>query len=144
MLARLLTPADFGLIAMIAVVTGFVEMFKDAGLSVATVQRATVTHAQASTLFWINVALSLAVTLVVAALAPAIAWFYDEPKLTAITLALSATIVFGGLAVQHQALLRRRMEFGRLAFIEIASLAAGVVTAVLMAGRGWATGRWSA
>lgn len=132
-LARLLTPADFGLIAMITVVSGFVEMFKDAGLSTATVQREKITHAQVSTLFWINVALSIGVMIVVAALAPAIAWFYNEPRLTAITLVLSGTMVFGGLAVQHQALLRRRMEFGRLAAIEITSLLTGVVAAFVMA-----------
>src|SRR5687768_196555 len=58
-LARLLTPADFGLIAMVAAFVGFVELFKDLGLSVATIQRAEITHQQVSTLFWINVALSV-------------------------------------------------------------------------------------
>ena len=50
-LARLLTPADFGLIAMVAPLIGFTTMFADAGLSMATVQRAEITHAQVSTLF---------------------------------------------------------------------------------------------
>ena len=58
-LARLLTPADFGLVAMVTAVTGFAMMFKDLGLSMATVQREQITHAQVSTLFWINVALSV-------------------------------------------------------------------------------------
>src|SRR5690606_19203223 len=128
-LARLLTPADFGLIAMVTVVTGFVEMFKDAGLSMATIQRERITHAQVSTLFWINVALSALIMLLIAALAPAIAWFYGEPRLLPITLALSGTMIFGGLAVQHQALLRRQMQFGRLATIEITSMAAGIAAA---------------
>ncbi len=139
-LARLLTPADFGVIAMVTVITGFVEMFKDAGLSTATVQRATITHAQISTLFWINVALSVGVTATVAGLAPAIAWFYDDPRLTAVTLTLAGTMIFGGLAVQPQALLRRQMQFGRLATIEIASLVAGIGTACAMAVQGF--GYW--
>ena len=137
----MLAPSDFGLIAMIAVVTGFVEMFKDAGLSMATIQREKITHAQISTLFWINVALGFAVMLVVMALAPAVAWFYGEPRLTEIMFALSFTMLFGGMAVQHQALLRRRMEFGRLAVVELTALAAGVVTAVVMARQGY--GYWS-
>lgn len=140
-LARLLTPADFGLIAMVTAVTGFVAMFKDAGLSMATVQRAEITHEQVSTLFWINVALSVLVMLVIAALAPAIAMFYSEPRLTGITLALAATFIFGGLTVQHQALLRRQMRFRALATVEVLSMAAGVATAVAMAFGGF--GHWS-
>ena len=75
-LGRLLTPADYGLIGMVAVVTGFVSMFKDLGLSAATVQREEITSAQVSTLFWVNVALSVGVGLLTLALAPAVAWFY--------------------------------------------------------------------
>lgn len=136
-LARLLSPDDFGLIAMVTAITGFVELFKDAGLSMATVQREEINHAQVSTLFWINVALSAAVMLILAALSPAIAWFYDEPRLLKITLALAGTMIFGGLAVQHQALLRRNLQFGRLAAIEILSILAGVTVAILMARQGW-------
>lgn len=137
-LARLLTPADFGLIAMVTVITGFVEMFKDAGLSMATIQRERITHAQVSTLFWINVALGVFVMLVIAALAPFISWIYGEARLLWVTIALSGTMIFGGLAVQHQALLRRQMLFGRLAFIEIASMSVGVATAIFFAWQGYA------
>ncbi len=140
-LARLLTPQDFGLIAMVTAVTGFVTMFKNMGLSMATVQRAEVNHGQISTLFWINVALSIVVMLVIAALAPAIAWFYGEPRLTWITLALAGAFIFGGLTVQHQALLRRNMRFGSLALIQIISMLAGILTAVIAAWCG--AGYWS-
>lgn len=140
-LARLLTPADFGLIAMVTVVTGFVELFKDAGLSTATVQRDSVTHAQVSTLFWINGALGLLLMGAVAALAPVIAWLYAEPRLTMVTIALAGTLVFGGLSVQHLAVIKRRMQFGRLALIDVASLAAGVIAAITVAINGG--GYWS-
>ena len=140
-LARLLTPQDFGLIAMVTAVTGFVMMFKDMGLSMATVQRAEVNHAQISTLFWINVTLSLGVMLVTAALAPAIAWFYGEPRLTWITLALAGAFIFGGLTIQHQALLRRNMRFGTLALIGIISMVMGIVAAIIAAWYG--AGYWA-
>lgn len=140
-LARLLTPQDFGLIAMVAAVTGFVVMFKDMGLSMATVQRAEINHGQISTLFWINVALSLGVMLVIAALAPAIAWFYGEPRLTWITLALAGAFIFGGLTIQHQALLRRNMRFGSLALIQIVSMLVGIVAAIISAWYG--AGYWA-
>ena len=140
-LARLLTPQDFGLIAMVTAVTGFVMMFKDMGLSMATVQRAEINHNQISTLFWINVVLSIGVMVVTAALAPVIAWFYGEPRLTWITLALAGAFIFGGLTVQHQALLRRNMRFGSLAFIQIISMVAGIATAIVSAFYG--AGYWS-
>ena len=140
-LARLLTPEDFGLIAMVAVVTGFVMMFKDMGLSMATVQKAEINHGQISTLFWINVALSLSIMLVTAVLAPAIAWFYGEPRLTWITLALASAFIFGGFTIQHQALLRRQMRFSALAVVEIISMSVGVAAAIITALYG--AGYWS-
>ncbi len=135
-LARLLTPADFGLIAMVAAFTGFVTLFRDLGLSTATVQRAEITHDQVSALFWINVATSLFLMLVTAALAPAIAWFYNEPRLTGIMLAIAGTFPFGGLAAQHDALMRRQMRFGALAMVEIVSLIVSIAVAMMMAWHG--------
>src|SRR5438132_14182963 len=83
-LARLLVPQDFGLVAMVTTVTGFLRIFQDAGLSMATVQRQEITHAQVSNLFWVNVAVVGATTLLVAASAPVVAWFYREPRLVGI------------------------------------------------------------
>lgn len=140
-LARLLLPADFGLIAMVTAVIGFVALFKDAGLSMATVQKAEITHEQVSTLFWINVALSSAVMLVVMALAPLLVVFYSEPRLLLITMALGGLFLVSGLTVQHQALLRRQMEFRSLSIIEIGSMATGVGVALAMAISGM--GYWS-
>jgi len=140
-LARLLTPQDYGLIAMVLAVTGFVMMFKDMGLSMATVQKAEINHGQISTLFWINVLLSSGIMLVTAALAPAIAWFYGEPRLIWITLALAGAFIFGGLTVQHQALLRRQMRFGSLALIQIISLLVSILAAIIAAWYG--AGYWA-
>ncbi len=140
-LARLLTPQDFGLIAMVAAVTGFVVMFKDMGLSMATVQKTEINHRQISTLFWINVVLSLGVMLVTAALAPVIAWFFNEPRLTWITLALASAFIFGGFTIQHQALLRRQMRFRSLAVVEIISISVGILAAIMAAFYG--AGYWS-
>lgn len=140
-LARLLAPDDYGLIGMAAVVTGFVSLFKDMGLSQATVQREEVTAAQVSTLFWVNVAVSVGVMLVTAALAPAVAWFYGEPRLTLITVGYAAGFLAGGLTVQHEALLRRQMRFGALAALELGSLLAGLAAAIALAWRG--AGYWA-
>jgi O-antigen/teichoic acid export membrane protein len=136
-LARLLTPRDFGLVAMVTTVTSFLRVFKDAGLSIATVQREKVTHAQVSNLFWINVAISGLCTVAVVGLAPLVARFYHNPRITNIALALSVTFLISGLTVQHQALLKRQMRFKALALIEVGSMAVSVIVAVVMAAFGY-------
>jgi len=92
-LARLLSPNDYGLVGMVTVVIVFAEIFKDAGLSLATVQKEEITHEQISTLFWINVLFSAILGLCVLAGAPLIAWFYGKPELTSVTVALSFSFI---------------------------------------------------
>lgn len=135
-LARLLTPQDYGLIGMVAVFTGFVAMFKDLGLSLATVQRAEISYDQISTLFWVNVTLSVAITLLMVLLAPLIGWFYGEPRLTMITIVTSFGFFFGGLAVQHEALLKRQMRFYALSVIAFLSMMMGYAVGIVLAWRG--------
>jgi polysaccharide transporter, PST family len=129
-LTRLLTPADFGLVAMVTVVTGFASMFVDAGLSMATVQRDKITHQQVTNLFWLAVLLGSGIAAIVAAMAPAIAWFYSEPRLVAVTLVLAISFVFSGLTIQHQALLTRSMQFKKLTVIQVVAAALGHITAI--------------
>jgi PST family polysaccharide transporter len=140
-LGRLLEPADFGLVAMVTTITGFLRVFKDAGLSTATVQRENVTQAQVSNLFWVNVVVSASLCLLVAGLAPVVAWFYREPRLAGVTLALSTTFALSGAAVQHQALLKRQMRYASLALITICSAGLGLLVGIAMACLGY--GYWS-
>ena len=132
-LARLLTPRDFGLVAMVATVASFLRVFKDAGLSIATVQRERITQAQVSNLFWINVAAGAVGTLILAGLAWVIAGFYHNARLIPIALLLSLTFVISGSTAQHQALLKRQMRFKALAMIEVGSVAFSVVIGVTVA-----------
>ena len=69
--ARLVTPEHFGLVGMVTAFTGLLSLFRDAGLSAATVQREKVSHELVSTLFWVNAAIGLALMLIAAAAAPA-------------------------------------------------------------------------
>ena len=140
-LARLLTPRDFGLVAMVTVVTGFLTIFRHAGLATPTIQREHITQAQVSNLFWVNLGVSGICTLIAAALAPVLAWFYHDSRLVAITLALSITFLIGGFRVQHLALLRRELRFKALAIIDVGSMAIGVAIAIIMAVMGF--GYWS-
>lgn len=132
-LARLLTPSDFGLIGMVSVFTGFVLLFKDLGLSVATIQSDKISVEQVSTLFWVNFTFSIILSLIGIALAPFITWFYKEPKLMGITIVSSLTFIFGGLSAQHAALLKRQMQFTTLAIIDVVSILIGIIVGITMA-----------
>lgn len=132
-LARLLTPEDFGLVAMVTAFVAFVELFKDLGLSTATIQKETLTHAQSSTLFWVNTATGAALGLLLAALSWPIASFYREPRLIAVTLVLALGLPLGGIAIQHHALLRRQMRFVALAGISGIELLVAILTGIVMA-----------
>ena len=140
-LARLLVPADFGLVAMVTAITGLGQAFADLGLSEATIQHPEISHDQVSTLFWINVAIGLTLTSITIALAPVLAWFYREPRLKDITFLLSLTFLIGGLRVQHDALLRRRMRFSSLAIRDVASYVLAVPVAITLAWKG--AGYWA-
>jgi O-antigen/teichoic acid export membrane protein len=140
-LARMLTPADYGLVAMVVAITGIGQAFADLGLSEATIQRSEINHDQISALFWINVGIGLALMLVTMGLAPVFAWFYREPRLKDIALVVSLTFLIGGLRVQHTALLKRQMRFVSLAIRDVASWLVGVPVAIIMAWRG--AGYWA-
>src|SRR5271154_6509704 len=100
-LARLLDPKDFGLVGMVTAITGILNLFRDFGLSSATVQRVEVTNEQISTLFWINVLVGGGLCFVLAAAPPLVAWFYHEPRLLWVTIALSFGFFLNALGIQH-------------------------------------------
>lgn len=132
-LARLLTPADFGLVAMVAVVTRFIDVFRDAGLSTATIQREGLTEAQMSSVFWLNAAISAVLAVLLLGAAPLVAWFYDEPRLVAVTAVLAIAVLLSGVSIQHRALLRRRMRFTAVVVVELVAFAVSSTAAVVMA-----------
>lgn len=140
-LARLLDPKDFGLLGMVTAFTGVLSLFRDFGLSAAAVQRATVSDEQSSTLFWINILFGTLLTLVAAALAPAVARFYHEPRLFLVTSIVAIGFLLNSAGVQHSALLQREMRFTTLAWIDVASLAISTGIAVVSAKLG--LGYWA-
>jgi PST family polysaccharide transporter len=140
-LARLLTPNDYGLVGMVTAVIGFASVFKDLGLSSATIQKAEITHQQVSNLFWLNAVFGAAISLLVALLAPVVAWFYHEPRLTLIGLAMASLYLLGGLTTQHQAILQRQMRFVAVGVIDVIALVVGLSTGVGMALSG--AGYWA-
>ena len=140
-LARLLTPAQFGIVAMVAPLVGLVQLFAELGLAQAVIQRPSLTHRELSGLFWINAAVSLALGGLLAAASPLVAAFYGEPRTAAVTASLAVPLVLGGLAAQQMALMNRRMQFAALAAIDVGSTAAAAAVGILCAWLG--LGAWS-
>lgn len=140
-LARLLSPSAFGLLAMVAAVGLILDLVKEFGLSAATIQKQDITHAQVSALFWINAAVGIFMTLLLFAAAPLLAHFYDQPELLDVTRCLAPAFAISGLTVQHWALLRRQMRFVAVAGLETAADIAGFATAIGLAVAGY--GYWA-
>jgi PST family polysaccharide transporter len=98
LLARILLPEDFGLVGMVTAVTGVIGLFKDAGLSMVTIQRSDITDEQVSTLFWINIAVGVILVGLSIAVGPLLVSFYHEPRLFWITVALGSGFLFNAAA----------------------------------------------
>lgn len=141
LLARMLTPQDYGLVGMVTAVTGFVTLFKDLGLSTATIQKEEINHEQVSTLFWVNVALSMMCAIAIIAISPLISSFYREPRLLMMTIVSAIGLLISGLGVQHAALLNRQMRYQALMGNDILSGLMGILVAIVTAWLGW--GYWS-
>jgi O-antigen/teichoic acid export membrane protein len=139
--ARLLTPEDFGLVAIVTVLTSFAPLLIDFGLGDATTQRSKITQGQVSSLFWLSSGIGLAIAVLVAASSPLIAWIYREPRLQPIALCSAITFMLLGMSGQHLALLRRTMQFMAVAKIQILSTLTGAALAILIAI--WGSGYWA-
>jgi len=120
-LARILEPGDFGLVAMITAITGVFDIFASGGLSMATIQKADVSHAQLSTLFWINMAIGTLFAALCVASGPLVAAFYQEPRTAWVIAAVAPAFVFNAASVQHLALMQRQLRYIAITAIEIAS-----------------------
>lgn len=140
-LARLLTPSDFGLIAMVTAVIGILDLLRDFGLSTAIIQRPNLSQSQLNSLFWCNSGVGFLLCILLFLGGNVVAVIYKEPRLYSIVQLLSINFLLNGLLTQHQALLRRRMQFGVLAVIELTASALGIILGIGMAFAGY--GYWS-
>jgi PST family polysaccharide transporter len=140
-LARMLTPEHFGLITMVTALTMFVERFQDLGMGDAIIQRKDITHEQVSTLFWINFLVCISFTIILSSLSGVVAWFYNDKRLIWITIGLSCNFSLAGLAIEHQALIRRQMRFSVFGWNLVLSFAFGFIVAIILAWKGF--GYWA-
>lgn len=127
-LARLLTPADFGLVSMAMVINSILDFLVDFGFSNAVIRRKTVTIIETSTIFWINIIVGALCSLLVFGCAPVFAWFYEMPALKNIVYATSLSFIISSFGTLQTALFQRELNF-RKPFV--AKLISGITSGIL-------------
>lgn len=140
-LGRLLAPSDYGLIAAVTAIIGVGEVFRDFGLSSASIQAKTLTREHRDNLFWMNSGIGLVLSALAVAASGPIAAFYGDDRLQPLTMLLASTFLLNGLMTQFRADLNRNFRFLTLASTEIAAQVAGLTIGVVMASNGY--GYWS-
>lgn len=117
---------------MITVFTGFLEVFRDFGLSSSLIHRKEIDNLDKHTIFWATITLGFILTILLVTLSPIIAEFYDEPKLVPITKVLSLTFIFQALGGLQLTLLMKKLEFKKLFIVNsIAVFLAGFIAIYL-------------
>jgi teichuronic acid exporter len=140
-LARLLFPEQFGLIAMLAIFMAIAQCFLDSGFAAALIQKRDITQADKCSIFYFNIAVGVIVAGFLCLVAPWIAAFYDEPILTPLTRALSLTLVINSFGLIHNALLTKQIDFKTQTKVGLISSILSGLVGVAMAATGF--GVWS-
>lgn len=141
LLARALTPHDYGEIGMAAVFVTLVLIFSDLAFGTALIQRPEISEEDRSTIFWLTTGVGALLTVAGYLSAPWIARFYGEPEVANIFRVLSLTFLITALGATHSALLNRAMDFRGLELRQIGAVTAGAVTALVGIAAGW--GLWA-
>ena len=140
-LARLLAPADFGVVAMVTTFSLLLVNFGFNGITEAIVQRDQMDHQFASTLFWMNLLAGSLLTIVFAASGSLLAMFYHNPLVKHVTEGIALTIFATSLSVVHLALLKRAMLFSQTSVNDIVARTVSVTVSILLGLAGW--GHWA-
>jgi O-antigen/teichoic acid export membrane protein len=132
-LARLLTPADFGLVALVTSIMVFLQIFADAGISNAIIHYKDISQNQLSSLYWLNVGVSLCLALLLAAFSPWVATWYGQPQMKLLLLLAGCTLVMGASAQQIRIVAQKNLRFAELSKIELSAACIGFIVAVTAA-----------
>jgi PST family polysaccharide transporter len=137
LLARLLSPSDYGVLAIAAIFTNFAMLFRDFGTGSALIQRETLTEGLKASVFWLNMALGGLICLTLMAASPAVAHFYDAPTLVPVLCLMALSFPVACSSIVHQSLLERASQFKRIAAVESVAVVLALLAAVGAALAGW-------
>lgn len=132
-LSHFLSPQDFGLIAVVMVVIGFCQTFMDMGISNAIIHRQNISHAQLSSLYWLNIFSGFVLTLIVILAAPWVSAFYGMPEMTTLLYILAPIFIITAAGNQYRILCQKELQFKRMAIAEISAALASFIVSVILA-----------
>jgi O-antigen/teichoic acid export membrane protein len=136
-LARLVAPADFGLLGMVLVFTGFAGLFGDFGFGQSLIQREKIEERHRSSVFWLSMAIGFLLAGITVVAAPLTGHFYREPRLVPVMMLIAVSFPLGSLSIVQKALLSRDMKFRALGLIDVATTVISGLAAILLALRGF-------
>jgi PST family polysaccharide transporter len=140
-LARLLSPDDFGTLAMVTVFTNFVMIFSEMGMSSALIQKQDVHDRHYYSAFWLNLVVGAGLTVTFMAVSPLIAWFYKKPELIPILSVVALNFLFSSFTIIQQTILTKEMNFKSLAVRDVVAVILAGVIGITLAYCGF--GVWS-
>jgi len=132
-LARLLLPADFGLIAIVMAIMIFFQIFSDAGVSNAIIHYENITQEQLSSLFWLNMCASACLAILLIALSPMLAYSYQKPVIENLLLFSAAGLVINAFGQQLRVIAQKELRFSQLAKLECSAAISGFISTISLA-----------
>ncbi|MDQ2567892.1 MOP flippase family protein, partial [Klebsiella michiganensis] len=132
-LARLIPPAEYGLMAMALVVTNFAGLVRDLGTAAAIIQKKNLQERTVNAIFWLNVCMGITIAIIIVLSSPVISMVFHEQRLVMVLCLLSISFPLASTASAHLALLEKKSRFKEIAFIEISSSVVAVSTAIILA-----------
>lgn len=137
-IARILSPEDYGLVAMLAIFTSVVSSLMDGGFSSALINRPTIEHRDYNAVFWFNIFVSIGVYVVLFFSAPLIANFYRQPVLVDLSRILFLSFIFSSAGLAHNALLVKKIMAKQRGFIDMIAVGAAGLVGLVLALKGFA------
>ena len=135
-LARILSKSDFGLIAIATMFLGFTEIFANLGLATGLIHKQDITREQYSSVFWLNLLLSVTLYAILFALTPLIASYYHQPQLLKVIPLLSLTLVINAFGKMFYTFKTKELDFRFIAIVEVTGVSLGVIFTIVLALRG--------
>lgn len=140
-IARLVLPSDYGLIAMLSIFLSIAQVFVDSGFSNALIQKKDRTETDFSTVFYFNILISIIIYILLYISAPYIATFYKEPELSSVTRWIGLNIIISGFSIVQRAKLTINVDFKRQAKASLTAVLVSGIIGIILAYKGW--GVWA-
>lgn len=136
-LAKIIPPAEYGLMAMTAVVTSLGILLRDLGTASALIQKKELTEELKNTIFWLNTLMGFIISIVICASSHWVANLYEQPRLIGVLISISIIFPLSSCVSAHLALMERESMFKKISLVEISSSLTSVIVAIIMANKGY-------